>query len=269
MEFDDRVPATQLESALAKIWKEFNITDSLTCDVIDSKAIQLLPKFFNFSDLATIPLSLIHRSAIASTDKSKEWLIGSHPFTVKSHIRRRGKIFLRYLVGHHIITKDKTENVNPERNCVYLKRIIKNTVENHINLSCSVEANFGGRFYEPLYTGMWLYQMRRLEEILTDIFLDQATCDPLKAIISVLGQRSDARLEIRFNDDTHSFCNERTYLLNLRPAEDHKRCITRVKAKTVENVMNTRQSSGSLVFCEGVKNYEADVSSMRSLVFQV
>ena len=90
-----------------------------------------------------------------------------------------------------------------------------------------VHAFYNGSYHDALYTGMWLYQERRLASVSREA-LNGAYCDAsTSAIVYLQQQNVDATVDIGFFEGRNPI-GVTGYRLRTRPVEDMDRCVTRI-----------------------------------------
>ncbi len=241
MEFNKDIPESQLESALSNLQWSWNSTENWIDPSHNLKRTVILPNLFKFNDLARIPLSLIRKGIITLASNGNGDSACSHPFIKKNATLRRSRTFLRYLVGGHIFHEHCPDKDTGKKFCVCVEHLMKSALERSTKLDCSVNVFYTGAFHEPLYTSMWLYQIRRLNQIARAIRSEEVNGASSKVVISQHGNRCNFDLKVGF----YKGCNlldERKYLLHARPAENSDRCTTRI--------MNRMEAIGMLVACK-------------------
>ena len=263
VKFDQDVPGSQVESALSYMEWQGSLAKIFAGDDLEHGRIVVLPTFFTFAALAGIQLSLLRKCAISLAANNGRDFFGSFPFIHKSNTLRRCHVFLRYLVGHRVLSAHKSKDGINTTICTYLQEIIKHLLESHLKLTCSVNAFHTGEFHNPLYTGMWLYQIYRLNKIATAVSSEQCSHGLPKTIITSPVSRANGTLKVGFYDE-HQLLGQHAYLLHTRPGEDFDRCVTRLIYRLEAIGMTTmyrRQAAAHIPVTtkiHGVLQFQAD-----------
>lgn len=254
MEFNKDIPESQVESTLSNIERSWNSTENWIDRSHNVERTVILPALFKFNDLARIPLSLIRKGTINLALKGNRGGACSHPFIRRNGTLRRSRTFLRYLVGGHVFREHHPDKDTGKKFCVRLEHMLKSALERDTRLDCSVNVSYTGSFHEPLYTNMWLYQIRRLDQIATAVRSKKINGDSSKVVISLHGNRCNFDLKVAFYEGGN-LLDERKYLLHTRPAENGDRCTTRI--------VSQMEAIGMMATCKEETTSQVALSMMR------
>jgi hypothetical protein len=239
--FKEMVPESHFELALQDFVRFGNCFRSLVHAHQCQSQVKLLPHLFSFDQLSTMPISSLKQTVSS--------LISDLDSNVKesSLCAKRGRgfklstAFLRYYVGARPISRD-CERKQSSAQSPQLMQMAKRALELRIGGKCDVDTMPVGTFFDPLYTGLWCYQYKRLEYLLQRMRGTGAR-KRFAAEISVEEESGQFGLRIGFFVGNRP-ADGRDYLLRTRPSEDTDRCVARVAGRIeafgIRAVLNSR-----------------------------
>ena len=226
--FNEMVPTSHIETALC----DFDCAGNCANYLAEVGGYKGQPKFFPqlflFDQLIAVPISAVKKEVISShaeIDNAKKWpswASGEQSF-------KRSSAFLRYLVGCQ--GTEETQSRNGQRRfCAMFEETMTRMLERRIGRTCEVDIIYTGSFFESLYTGMWRYQMKRLDYLIWHVWNSTVHKRSLCAKVNLQRHRRQFGFQVSF------FRGDRPvdghgYLFRTRPAEDTMRCLQRVKSR--------------------------------------
>lgn len=183
---------------------------------------QLIKRFHSFEDIAGLPLSKLrnHTLRLAGMHSKGEPLVS--PFPAIDGPLRRSNIFLRYLVGvQDGEAGEELMNFEPLAEAVssYLHRCLKQP--------CVVSCGYLNEFHESLFTGLWRYQIDRLEWLSQTIVGQSVAGSEVSALLVGLSGHRHPYGEVAFFGEGR-LAGKTAYRFRTRPREDSTRCLSRV-----------------------------------------
>jgi hypothetical protein len=215
IEFTHQVPATQLDAALARLVRCHRSAFPPNDGGGAPAEIDLVPNVFEVDDLADLPLSSVRRGATALAFRRCAALPPPHPFVRGNHPQHRSRMFLRYLVGLRRLSAGIDGGSRPG-----VERSIQNELA---RLKGTVRALSDGSFHDAIYTGLLMYQARRLTEVAEACAL---SATPSLASMTAGGTLFRPQIRVRFEEVEMNCAAE--YLVRCRPFEDRDRACRRV-----------------------------------------
>jgi hypothetical protein len=231
-EFPELVSAVDFNNAL----RSFEASD-LLCGFpftgwAGADTFQLLPYFFSFEDLVPIPLSMLRTANVIGPRR-----LGIARRKVMCLCRRKGqvrpaRVFLRCLLGHK--AEVVTEQGLSHNTKVGIAKWISQLLSGFFEEAPRVTSLYNGRFFDPLHTGLWLYQNARIAHAVASIAESAGSLDRIRATVSVHGSISKYEVRVGFFMGS-DLCRHHAYSLRPRPLEDPARCVERVRMRLVES----------------------------------
>jgi hypothetical protein len=124
-------------------------------------------------------------------------------------------------------TTSSSTGADKTQACPDLACAVEKALKRQICQECHVNALYNGSFHDTLYTGMWMYQERRLasvsREAVNAAYRDAST----SAIVLLQREDVDAAADIGFFEGKNPIGGN-GYRLRTRPGEDMDRCVTRI-----------------------------------------
>lgn len=162
--FEDEIPATQVDPLLRQILPSQSIRSQIAAAVRgrDDDGISLLGEVFELDALARLPLSVIHRAAVAMSEGDLKLVRHVLGAGVERPPRRSGA-FVRFLVGQR--TDFGVKATTGEQALRLPARRIAETMRGRIDVPVRVSACVDGIFFDGLFAGMWRYQDARLCQV--------------------------------------------------------------------------------------------------------
>lgn len=217
VEFTKDVPDSQLEGALTLLGQD-HCQEAMIDLGVERSQTTIIPRFFRLRELATIPIASMRRDMLSLAGDPCHGLTDA----ISNAPLRRTRVFLRYLVGISV-TRLGTRPAEPQppRACERFEHQTMQALSKRMRSECHVKAYYTGAFYDPLYTGMWLYQNVRLGHIAAQ----SGNLDPqVSAAVVVDSRTALPSLKLVFDSPWTP-----TYVLNVRPSENLKRAAVRVR----------------------------------------
>ena len=225
--FGEGVPVSQFKAALQGLNGSMELTNYVNGRQTGAGHVMLLPQMFRLDDLKGLSLSAVRKGTIALGNTNGSAEIEQHPFIKRSGSFKRSTEFLRYLVGRHVVTGASVIGCRRRRTGTRIQTLTKQTLERRIGLRCTVDAVYTGSFHDSLYTGMWRYQERRLDQVSHHTRNSTGDKNILEAKIVTHGHRDSFDIRVGFFSNGETI-GGRSYLLGSRPGEDAGRCLGRV-----------------------------------------
>lgn len=224
--FKEIVPASHFDTAMHGLRAE-SCVDYLTEVCAPEMHLKLLPQFFLFDQLLSIPASTLKRGCA-----SMHFEVGNLRRQALRWVKydlgcKRSAVFLRYLVGSQDAGGDACREGLP-RICSKLQDVTMRMLERRIGRNCMVEAVYTGSFCEQVYAAMWRYQVGQLDYVTQHVRNSAGRRNCLNAKVTVQGQRHQFVLTVGFFSGDQPITG-RNYMLRSRPSEDAIRCLHRVK----------------------------------------
>ena len=228
--FEQNVPESQFESALSGVKGLKDLTNSTKDGGLALAQMVLLPKLFRLDDLNAIPLSLVQKRGInLGTDvvsQVSEWL----SYTTQKGSFKRSTAFLRFLVGQRPLLQHEDWMAGKDQLCKRLQDLTTQAIKRTLGLPCRVHAIYVNSFYEGLYSGMWLYQEERLDQLARSSCAQIRRKKSLEAKVVAYGRRHRFEMCVGFfvGDET---VGGHAYRLSSRPSEDPSGCVSRITSR--------------------------------------
>ncbi|MDY7574414.1 hypothetical protein [Actimicrobium sp. CCI2.3] len=222
VEFPYDVPESLIDAALSSIDWKADVLPGLQAVKSSDDSLRLIARFHRLDELLAIPFSALRKAGHSlATHAAHETLVPS-PFTTVDVPLRNAPTFLRFLVGQRSVTGPA---LMPELSM--LSSRLQQALRNRFDARCSVNVLRGGGFHDALYTGMWEYQERRLEQIAHKV-VQGGNGYPLTAAILTRPRHPTLTVtELRFLAGKNVL-GRVGYRLHTRPVENMDRCVGRI-----------------------------------------
>ena len=226
--FKEIVPASHFEAAMHDLSAASCV--SYLAEVCGPHMhLKLLPQFFLFDHLMSIPASTLKQECVSMHSE-----IGNTPREIPTRVMseygfKRSTVFLRYLVGSQDAGGEGHQPGSPKI-CSALQEVTMRVLERRIGRKCLVDAVYTGAFCEPVYAGMWRYQVEQLDYVSQHVWNSAGRRSRIRAKVALQGQRHQFVLRVGFFSGNQPIIG-RSYLLRSRPSEDAIRCLYRVKSR--------------------------------------
>ena len=224
--FEQNVPESQFESALSGFNGQ-HLASSMKDGMLERADTVLVPKLLRLNDLDGMPLSLVRKRGIdlgtGAVSGRHEW----HQSRACGGSFKRSTAFLRFLVGQRQLFDHEESDANEHALCAHLQVVTSRALRSYLRLPCRVQVYYVPSFYEGLYSGMWLYQETRLDQ------LARATCAQtrrnkrLEARVVTYGGRHRFEMWLGFFAGNQAVGGH-AYRLASRPSEDLAGCVSRI-----------------------------------------
>ena len=226
--FGQNVPESQFESALSGLTGLNGLARTKQGELEFAQVI-LLPKLFRLNDLIAMPLSIVREHgihlAMAALSRHREWL---PPITQDGGFKR-STAFLRFLVGQRPLLEHE-DRAGEDGLCERLEGLTNQAISRCLGLPCRVQAVYVGSFHEGLYSGMWLYQERRLDQLARASWAMTRRKQSLEARLMTYGCGHRFEMWVGFFAGNEAIGGH-AYRLRLRPSEDPSRCMSRITSR--------------------------------------
>jgi hypothetical protein len=227
--FGSDVPESQFESALSSLNGSNNLAGMKDGRAGVTQTV-VLPKLFTLHDLNTVPLSVVRERGInlgtGAGDRHREWI----PSTMQERGFKRSTAFLRFLVGQRMLPDYDSGIVGEEGLCERLEGFSKQAIKRYLGRSCHVRVTYTDSFHEGLYSGMWLYQETRLDQLAHASCAETRSKESLEARIATYGCRHRFEIWVGFFAGDEAIGGH-VYRLGSRPSEDPHACVSRITSR--------------------------------------
>ena len=228
--FEQNVPESQFEAALSRVYGLKDVSDSIKDGRLELAQMVLLPKVFRLDDLNAMPLSIVRERGInlgtLAMSRQSEW----HSSTMQNGSFKRTTAFLRFLVGQRQLLEHEDCVAGQDELCERLQDLTSQAIKRYLGLPCRVQAIYVDSFHDGLYSGMWLYQEKRLDQ------LARASCAQTRRKKSLQARLVTYRRMHRFEMWVGFFAGNEAigghvYRLSSRPSEDPSGCVSRITSR--------------------------------------
>ena len=220
--FEQSVPATQFEAALSAA----NGSNDLVNVARDSQAM-LIPKRFRLEELMAAPLSVVRKAGLRLGTAAVSRGGNGFPFVTQVGSFKRSTAFVHCIVGQRQLFQHRDWSVAEGGLCERLQDLTKEAVKRYLGLPCQVQASYTGSFHEALYTGMWLYQEKRLDQLARTSRAEAGTGKNMEARVVTHGCRLRFEMRVGFFAGDEAIGGH-AYRLTSRPSEDPSRSVSRI-----------------------------------------
>lgn len=228
--FEQKVPESQFESALSGLKGLKDLANSMKDGRLELAQMALLPKLFRLDDLNAMPLSLVRERGInlgtAAMSRSSEW----HPSITQDGSFKRSTAFLRFVVGQRQLLEHEDRVAGESGSCERLQELTTQVIKRYLGLPCRVQAICMGSFHERLYSGMWLYQEKRLDQLARVSRAQAQRKQSLEARVVIHGRRYRFEMRVGFFAGSEAIGGH-AYRLGSRPSEDPHGCVSRISKR--------------------------------------
>jgi hypothetical protein len=192
--------------------------------------VVLLPKLFRRDDLNAMPLSIVRERGInlgtAAMSRGSEW----HPSITQNGSFKRSTAFLRFLVGQRQLLEHEDSVAGQNGLCEQLQDLTTQAIKRYLRLPCRVEAIYMDSFHDGLYSGMWLYQERRLDQLARASCAQTGRAKILEARVVTYGRMHRFEMWVGFFAGNEAIGGH-AYRLSSRPSEDPSGCVSRITSR--------------------------------------
>jgi hypothetical protein len=228
--FEQNVPESQFESALNGLSGLKDLATSMREGSFETAPIVLLPKLFRLDELNAMPLSIVRERGVnlgtAAASRASVW----HPSITQKGSLKRSAAFLRFLVGQRQLLEHEDWVAGEGRLCERLQDLATRAIKRHLGLPCRVQAICIGSFYEGLYSGMWLYQEKRLDQLARASRAQAQRKQRLEARVATHVCRYRFEMSVGFFVGSEAIGGH-VYRLRSRPSEDPHGCVSRISKR--------------------------------------
>ncbi len=268
VKFKEIVPATHFDSAILEFTRDGGDGSYLREMGEHVAQLKLLPKLFSFDELMAIPISHLKRvcQSLCAENEGEKNSIWTWEKPSQGH-NKRTNVFLRYLVGWHGTTQSE-EWFEQAIACARLQESMMRILKRNIERECTVGVNYKSSFYDALYTGMWHYQIERLDCLARNVMNSVVRACGLRAEVGLQGDGRQFGLTVSFFLKDR-LIDGRNYLLRLRPGENAFRCLHRVKSKIEASGISTIAQDKLNPSSEECKKRSGSVRDMPAIVIPI
>ncbi len=225
--FEQNVPESQFESALSSLNGLKDVANSVKNGGLEIAQMVLLPRLFRLDELNAMPLSIVRERGInlgtAAVSRCSEW----HPSTTKKGSFKRSTAFLRFLVGQRQLLEHEDWAAGQDGLCERLQDLTTQAIKRSLGLRCHVQAICMDSFHDGLYSGMWLYQEKRLDQLARASCAQTRRKKRLQARVVTYGSRHRFEMWVGFFAGNEAIGGH-AYRLSSRPSEDPSGCVSRI-----------------------------------------
>ena len=225
--FEQNVPASQFEAALSGPNGSKDLANIVRESRLELAQVVLIPKLFGLDDLKAMPLSAVRKAGISLGTAVVGRAGKGLPFITQRGSLKRSTAFLRYLVGQRPRLEHEDWAAGKGGLCERLQDLTKQAVRRDLGLPCQVQAVYTGSFHGALYSGMWLYQEKRLDQIARASRVRARCKMSIEAEVVTHGRRQRFEIRVAFFDGSETI-GGRAYRLSSRPSEDPSACVSRI-----------------------------------------
>ena len=228
--FEQNVPESQFESALSGLYGLKDLADSIKDGRLELAQIVLVPKLFRLEDLNAIPLSIVRERGInlgtAAMSRGSEW----HTSITQNGSFKRSTAFLRFLVGQRQLLEHEDCVAGQDGLCERLQDLTTQAIKRYLGLPCRVQAIYVDSFHDGLYSGMWLYQEKRLDQLARASCAQTRRKKSLQARVVTYGRMHRFEMWVGFFAGNEAIGGH-VYRLSSRPSEDLSGCVSRITSR--------------------------------------
>jgi hypothetical protein len=228
--FEQSVPESQFESALSGLYGLKDLADSIKDGRLELAQIVLLPKLFRLEDLNAMPLSIVRERGInlgtAAMSRGSEWRTS----ITQNGSFKRSTAFLRFLVGQRQLLEHEDWVAGHGGPCERLRDLTTQAIKGYLGLPCRVQAIYVDSFHDGLYSGMWLYQEKRLDQLARVSWAQTRRKKNLQARVVTYGRMHRFEICVGFFAGNEAIGGH-AYRLSSRPSEDLRRCVSRITSR--------------------------------------
>jgi hypothetical protein len=241
--FEQNVPESQFESALSGLYGLKDLADSIKDGRLELAQIVLLPKLFRLDDLNAMPLSIVRERGInlgtAAMSRGSEW----HTSITQNGSFKRSTAFLRFLVGQRQLLEYEVCVAGQNGLCQRLQYLTTEAIKRYLGLPCRVQAIYTDSFHDGLYSGMWLYQEKRLDQLARANCAHTRRKKSLQARVVTYGRRYRFEMWVGFFAGNEAIGGH-GYRLRSRPSEDPSGCVSRIARRLEAAGIETNAYTG-------------------------
>jgi hypothetical protein len=228
--FEQNVPESQFESALSGLYGLKDLADSIKDGRLELAQMVVLPKLFRLDDLNAMPLSIVRERGInlgtAAMSRGSEW----HTYIPQNGSFKRSTAFLRFLVGQRQLLEHEDWAAGQDGPCERLRDLTTQAIKRYLGLPCRVQAIYVDSFHDGLYSGMWLYQEKRLDQLARASCAQTRRKKSLQARVVTYGRTHRFEMWVGFFAGNEAIGGH-VYRLRSRPSEDLSGCVSRITSR--------------------------------------
>ena len=241
--FEQNVPESQFESALNGLSGLKDLATSMREGSFETAPIVLLPKLFRLDELNAMPLSIVRERGVnlgtAAASRASVW----HPSITQKGSLKRSAAFLRFLVGQRQLLEHEDWVAGEGGLCERLQDLATQAIKRHLGLPCRVQAIYMDSFHDGLYSGMWLYQEKRLDQLARASCAQTRRKKRLQATVVTYGRRYRFEVWVGFFAGNETIGGH-AYRLSSRPSEDPSGCVSRITSRLEAAGVKTNALTG-------------------------
>jgi hypothetical protein len=239
--FAQNVPESQFESALSGLYGLKDVSDSMKDGRLELAQLVLLPKLFRLDDLNAMPLSIVRERGInlGTMSRGSEW----HSSTTQNGSFKRSTAFLRFLVGQRQLLEHEVCVAGQDGLCERLQDLTSQAIKRYLGLPCRVQAIYVDSFHDGLYSGMWLYQEKRLDQLARASCAQTRRKKSLQARVVTYGRMHRFEMWVGFFAGNEAIGGH-VYRLSSRPSEDLSGCVSRITSRLAAAGIKTNVLAG-------------------------
>jgi hypothetical protein len=229
--FEQNVPESQFESALSGLYGlNDDLADSIKDGRLELAQIVLLPKLFRLDDLNAMPLSIVRERGINLGTAAMSWDSEWRTSITQNGSFKRSTAFLRFLVGQRQLLEHEDCVAGQDGLCERLQDLTAQAIKRYLGLPCRVQAIHMDSFHDGLYSGMWLYQEKRLDQLARASWALTRRKKSLQARVVTYGRRHRFEICVGFFAGNEAIGGH-AYRMSSRPTEDPTRCVSRITSR--------------------------------------
>ena len=228
--FDQNVPESQFETALSSL-------DDLK-DLARRSEKRQARACTDGTAAEAVPLGRPQHHAVVHGAKAwdptrhgcgspdSEW----HSSMTRTRSLKRSAVFLRFLVGQRPTLGPDDGATGEAELCERLGNLTKQAIKHCLGLPCHVRAVHLGSFHETLYSGMWLYQETRLDQLARASYAQTRRNKRPQARVVTYGRGYRFEIWVGFFAG-NTVIGGHVYRLGSRPNEDPRLCVARIASR--------------------------------------
>jgi hypothetical protein len=156
---------------------------------------------------------------------------------------KRSTAFLRFLVGQRQLLEHEDCVAGQDGLCERLQDLTAQAIKRYLGLPCRVQAIYMDSFHDGLYSGMWLYQEKRLDQLARASCAQTRRKKSLQARVVTYGRRHRFEICVWFFAGNEAI-GDHAYWLSSRPSEDPRECVSRITSRLETAGIKTNALAG-------------------------
>ena len=228
--FEQNVPESQFESALSGLYGLKDLADSMKDGRLELAQIAAAAEAVQ----AGRPQrhAVVYRArawdqfGTAAMNRGSEW----HPSITQNGSFKRSTAFLRFLVGQRQLLEHEDSVAGQGGLCERLRDLTTQAIKRDLGLPCRVQAIYVDSFHDGLYSGMWLYQEKRLDQLARASCAQTRRKKSLEARVVTYGRMHRFEMWVGFFAGNEAIGGH-VYRLSSRPSEDPSGCVSRITSR--------------------------------------